>query len=73
MRDAGDCCEHVAVCVNDILTALKNPKEFCQALRSEPFDCILKNAEEPKCHLGGVQDMQTASQLQTPLAKRTAN
>ena len=53
MRDAGDCCEHAAVCVDDVLTALKNPEEFCEALRSEPFDHILKNVEEPKCHLGG--------------------
>ena len=36
MHDAGDCCEHVVVCVDDILMALKNPDEFYKRLMSDP-------------------------------------
>ena len=35
------------------MTALKNPKEFYDALRGEPWKYKLKNVEEPKYHLGG--------------------
>ena len=52
-RDAGDCCEHVVVHVDDILAALKNPNEFYKRLMSDPWNHKLKNVEEPKCNLGG--------------------
>ena len=52
-RDAGDCYEYVVVYVDDIFTALKEPDEFCKALQSDPWNCKLKNAEEPRHHLGG--------------------
>ena len=41
------------MCVDDILTALKNPKEFYDKLTSDPHNYLLKNVEEPKYHLGG--------------------
>ena len=53
IRDAGDCYEYVVVYVDDILTALKEPKKFYDALRSDPWNYKLKNVEEPKYHLGG--------------------
>ena len=53
IRDAGDRYEYVVVYVDDVLTALKNPKEFYDALKSEPWNYKLKNVEEPKYHLGG--------------------
>ena len=53
IRDAGSCHEYVVVYVDDIMTALKNPKEFYDALRSDPWNYKLKNVEEPKYHLGG--------------------
>ena len=34
MRDAGDVCECVVVCVDDVLTALKDPDSFCKELHS---------------------------------------
>jgi hypothetical protein len=53
LRDAGDVYEYVVVYVDDILTALKDPKEFYGAIKSEPWNYKLKNVEEPKYHLGG--------------------
>ena len=41
------------MCVDDAFTALKDPKAFHGALTSDPWNCLLKNVEEPKCHLGG--------------------
>ena len=41
------------MCVDDTLTALKNPKEFHKSLKADPWFHKLKNVEEPKCHLGG--------------------
>ena len=52
-RDAGDCYEYVVVYVDDIMTALKNPKEFYDKLSKAPFKYKLKNVEEPTYHLGG--------------------
>ena len=53
IRDAGDVYEHVVVCVDDVFAALKDPKTFYSRLQSDPWNCKLKNVEEPKCHLGG--------------------
>ena len=53
LRDAGDCYEYVVVYVDDIFTALKNPKEFYDQLMGDPWHYKLKNVEEPKYHLGG--------------------
>ena len=53
IRDAGDVYEYVVVYVDDILTALKDPPAFYNALQSDPYNYKLKNVEEPKYHLGG--------------------
>ena len=53
LRDAGSCYECVVVHVDDTFTALKNLKEFYDALKAEPWNYKLKNVEEPKHHLGG--------------------
>ena len=53
MRDAGDLCEHVTTRVDDLLVAMKNPKEFMIALQKPPHGCKLKGIEEPTHHLGG--------------------
>ena len=37
-RDAGDVHEYVVVCVNNILTALKNPDSFHKELQSDPWN-----------------------------------
>ena len=43
----------MVVYVDDIFTALKNPKEFYDTLQADPWNYKLKNVEEPKYHLGG--------------------
>ena len=43
----------MVVYADDILTALKDPKKFYDALQSDPWNYKLKNVEEPKYHLGG--------------------
>ena len=53
IRDAGDCYEYVVMYVDDLLTALKNPKEFYETLSKDPYNYKLKNVEEPSYHLGG--------------------
>ncbi len=53
IRDAGDVYEYVATWVDDLLVAMKNPKEFMDALQAEPYKYKLKGVEEPKYHLGG--------------------
>ena len=53
IRDAGDCYEYVVVYVDDIFTALKDPKPFYEAIQGPPWNYLLKNVEEPKYHLGG--------------------
>ena len=45
IRDAGSCYEYVVVYVDDILTALKNPKEFYAKLQGDPWNYKLKNVE----------------------------
>ena len=52
-RDAGDCYEYVCTYVDDLLVAMKNPKEFMEQLQSEPFNYKLKGVGPPKYHLGG--------------------
>ncbi len=53
IRDVGDCYEYVCVYVDDLYTALKNPNEFFDALKSDPWNYKLKGVEEPRYHLGG--------------------
>ena len=53
IRDAGDVYEFVCVYVDDLLAAMKNPKEFMDKLQAEPYSYKLKGVEEPKYHLGG--------------------
>ena len=53
IRDAGDCYEYVAVYVDDLLAALKEPKTFIEALQSPPLNYSLKGGVEPSFHLGG--------------------
>ena len=53
LRDAGDKYEYVTTWVDDLLVAMKNPKEFMDALQSDPYSYKLKGVEEPKYHLGG--------------------
>ena len=53
LRDGRRCCECVVVCVDDMFTALLNPDKFCKKSQSDPWNCNLKNVEEPGCHLGG--------------------
>ena len=38
VRRNGDICKHVAVCVNDLAFAIKDPDEFLKALSSDPFN-----------------------------------
>ena len=51
--DAGDVYEFVCVYVDNLLAAMKNPKEFMDKLQAEPYSYKLKGVEEPKYHLGG--------------------
>ena len=53
LRDAGRCYEYVVVYVDDLFTALVNPKEFFEAIQTDPWNYKLKGVEEPKYHLGG--------------------
>ena len=53
IRDAGDVYEFVCVYVDNLLAAMKNPKEFMDKLQAEPYSYKLRGIEEPKYHLGG--------------------
>ena len=53
MCDAGSCHECAVACVNDALTALKDPGSFHKELQSDPLNHNLKNVKELKHHLGG--------------------
>ena len=44
---------HVVVCINDVLTMLKDPDFFHKELQSDLWNHKLKNVEEPNYHLGG--------------------
>ena len=48
IRDAGDIYEFVCVYVDDLLAAMKNPKEFMDKLQAEPYSYKLTGIEEPK-------------------------
>ncbi len=53
IRDAGDVYEYVTTWVDDLLVAMKNPKQFMDAFQAPPYNFKLKGVEEPKYHLGG--------------------
>ena len=53
ISDAGDVYEFVCVYVDDLLAAMKNPKEFIDKLQAEPYSYKLKGVEEPNYLLGG--------------------
>ena len=52
MRRNGDICEHVAVCVDDLVFAVKNPEELLKALSNDPFNFKLKGSGLITFHLG---------------------
>ena len=52
MRDAGDHYEYVAVYVDDLLIASKNPQEIIDALTGDPNNFKLKGTGPIKFHLG---------------------
>ena len=52
MRDAGDHYECIAVYVDDLLIASKNPQAIIDALTSEPVNFKLKGTGPLKFHLG---------------------
>ena len=52
MRDAGDYYEYVAVCVDDLMIASKDPKEIIDALQSAPNNFKLKGTSPIQFHLG---------------------
>ena len=52
IRDAGDVCEHVCICVDDAIFVGKEPDSFCNNLKNI-CGCKLKGVEEPSYHLGG--------------------
>ena len=52
MRDRGDHYEYVAVCVDDILIASKNPQAIADTLTSPPINFKLKGTGPVTFHLG---------------------
>ena len=52
MRDAGDCCEYIAVYVDDLAIAMKDPQSLIDQLTSEPFKFKLKGTGPISFHLG---------------------
>ena len=52
LRDAGDVYEFVCTYVDDLLVAMKNPREFMSILQSEPYNYKLKGVGPPRYHLG---------------------
>jgi hypothetical protein len=52
MRDAGDHYEYLAVYVDDILIASKNPQAIIDALTSDPINFKLKGTGPVEFHLG---------------------
>ena len=52
MRDCGDHCEYIAVCVDDLLIASNDPKSITDALTSAPHNFKLKGTGPTTFHLG---------------------
>ena len=52
MRRNEDVHEHVAVCVDDLALAMKDPESFLKQLQDKPFSFKLKGSGEIKFHLG---------------------
>ena len=52
MRDAGDHCEYIAVYVDDLLIASKDPQGIIDALTDKPNNFKLKGTGPIKFHLG---------------------
>ena len=52
IRDAGDVCEFVCICVDDCIFVGKEPDSFHHNLK-KICGHKLKGVEEPTCHLGG--------------------
>ena len=52
-KDAGDCYEYIAVYVDDLLAALKDPDAFFAALKAPPWNYKLKGVGPVRYHLGG--------------------
>ncbi len=52
MRDKGDHCEYIAVYVDDLLIASKDPKSITDALMGDPFHYKLKGTGPVNYHLG---------------------
>ena len=52
MRDAGDHYEYIAVYVDDLMIASRNPKAITDALMAEPNNFKLKGTGEVSFHLG---------------------
>ena len=53
MRDAGDCYEYIVVYMDDLIVAMKDPKEFFDQLQSPPVNFKLKGVRPASYHLGG--------------------
>ena len=52
IRDAGDCYEYIAVYVDDLLVAAKDPEAIIKILESVPYNYKLKGSGPIKFHLG---------------------
>ena len=52
MCDAGDCYEYIVVYVDDLIVAMKDPKEFFDQLQSPPVNFKLKGVRPASYHLG---------------------
>ena len=53
MRDGGDCYEYILVYVDDLIVAMKDPKEFFDQLQAPPVNFKLKGVGPASYHLGG--------------------
>ena len=52
MHDAGDCYEYIVVYLDDLIVAMKDPKEFFDQLQSPPVNFKLKGVRPASYHLG---------------------
>ena len=53
MHDADDCYKYIVVYVDDLIVAVKNPKELFDQLQAPPVNCKLKGVSPANYHLGG--------------------